>query len=214
MTSLVTGVAALRLTADAVLDLWQRDEHQAEGDRTAARAELVQSSVRVNGWYDELASSLGDRHEVPVPLARDADADDRFVDAVRHDLLSRDGNATATAVRMIWTSDHLDAAPPPAGKPGRARARGHRSQGARPAGRNPPLAPGPCLNTPVPDTPADKHAARWTRPAEISVPACGKRRARVLQRPLARAGHRPTRGGILTPLRHGSHPGDAEWPAS
>jgi hypothetical protein len=110
VTSLVTGVAALRLTADAVLDLWQRDEHQAEGDRTAARAELVQSSVRVNGWYDELASSLDDRHEVPVPLARDADAEDRFVDAVRHDLLSQDGNATATAVRMIWTNDHLDAA--------------------------------------------------------------------------------------------------------
>ena len=110
VTSLVTGVAALRLTADAVLDLWQRDEHQAEGDRTAARAELEQTSVRVNGWYDELASSLGDRHGVPVPLARDADADDRFVDAVRHDLLSQDGNATATAVRMIWTSDHLDAA--------------------------------------------------------------------------------------------------------
>jgi hypothetical protein len=29
---------------------------------------------------------------------------------VRHDLLGRDGNATATAVRMIWTGDHLDAA--------------------------------------------------------------------------------------------------------
>ena len=28
-------------------------------------------------------------HGVPVPLARDADADDRFVDAVRHDLLGR-----------------------------------------------------------------------------------------------------------------------------
>ena len=61
VTSLVTGVAALRLTADAVLDLWQRDQHQAEGDRTAASAELVQSSVRVNGWYDELAASLSDR---------------------------------------------------------------------------------------------------------------------------------------------------------
>src|SRR4029077_16432281 len=77
VTSLVTGVAALRLTADAVLDLWQRDQHQAEGDRTAAGAELVQSSVRVNGWYDELAASLSDRHEVPVPLARDEDAGDR-----------------------------------------------------------------------------------------------------------------------------------------
>ena len=68
VTSLVTGVAALRLTADAVLDLWQRDQHQAEGDRTAASAELVQRSVRVNGWYDELAASLSDLHQVPVPL--------------------------------------------------------------------------------------------------------------------------------------------------
>jgi len=106
----VTGVAALRLTADAVLDLWQRDEHQAEGDRTAASAELVRSSSRVNSWYDELAASLGDRREVPVPLPRDDDAGYRFVEAVRHDLLGQDGNATATAVRMIWTSDHLDAA--------------------------------------------------------------------------------------------------------
>jgi len=110
VTGLVTGVAALRLTADAVLDLWRRDEHQAEGDRTAASAELVRSSSRVNSWYDELAASLGDRLEVPAPLPRDDEAGDRFVQAVRHDLLGQDGNATATAVRMIWTSDHLDAA--------------------------------------------------------------------------------------------------------
>jgi Fusaric acid resistance protein-like len=110
VTSLVTGVAALRLTADAVLDLWQRDEHQAEGDRAAARAELLQTSGLVKGWYDELAASLAEHSEVPVPLTRDTAADDRFVDAVRHDLFARDGNATATAVRMIWTGDHLDAA--------------------------------------------------------------------------------------------------------
>jgi hypothetical protein len=110
VASLVTGVAALRLTADAVLDLWQRDMHQAEGDRAAASAELVQGSQRLNRWYGELAGSLSERGEVPPPLARDADAGDRFVEAVRHDLLGQDGNATATAVRMIWTSDHLDAA--------------------------------------------------------------------------------------------------------
>jgi hypothetical protein len=28
---------------------------------------------------------------------------------VRHDLRGEDGNASATAVRMIWTGDHLDA---------------------------------------------------------------------------------------------------------
>ena len=37
MTSLVTGVAALRLAADAVLDLWQRDDGESSGDRAAAR---------------------------------------------------------------------------------------------------------------------------------------------------------------------------------
>jgi hypothetical protein len=109
ITSLVTGAAAVRLAADAVLDMWQRDQHQAEGDRTAARSELLASSGLIRGWYDELATSLAERREVPVPLAHDEVADGRFVEAVRHDLLGRDGNATATAVRMIWTGDHLDA---------------------------------------------------------------------------------------------------------
>jgi uncharacterized membrane protein YccC len=109
ITSLVTGAAALRLTADAVLDLWQRDQHRAEGDRAAARAELQSTSLQIRGWYDELASSLADGHEVRGPLAHDDAAETRFVDAVRHDLLTRDGSATATAVRMIWTGDHLDA---------------------------------------------------------------------------------------------------------
>jgi uncharacterized membrane protein YccC len=109
ITSLVTGAAAVRLAGDAVLDLWQRDPRQAEGDRTAARSELLATSALVRGWYDELATSLAARHDVPAPLAHDKVADGRFVGAVRHDLLAQDGNATATAVRMIWTGDHLDA---------------------------------------------------------------------------------------------------------
>jgi hypothetical protein len=49
---------------------------------------------------------------VPEPLSRDALADDRLVGAVGHDLRDARGaaTATATAVRMIWTGDHLDAA--------------------------------------------------------------------------------------------------------
>ena len=109
VSSLVTGVAALRLTADAVLDLWLRDPHVAEGDRATARAELLGTSGRIRGWYDELAAGLADGLAVPAPLAADEGAEDRFVEAVRHDLLGRDGSATATAVRMIWTGDHLDA---------------------------------------------------------------------------------------------------------
>jgi hypothetical protein len=110
VAGLVTGVAALRLTADAVLDLWQRDQHQAEGDRVEASAELRKTSGAVKAWYDDLATSLSAREEVPIPLARDADAGDRFAEAVRHELLGRAGNASGTAIRMIWTADHLDAA--------------------------------------------------------------------------------------------------------
>jgi len=109
VTGLVTGVVSLRLAADAVLDLWRRDDGQASGDRAAAREELLSSTRRVAGWYDALASSLLETSEVPAPLARDAAADQRLVNAVRHDLSSDDGHANATAVRMIWTGDHLDA---------------------------------------------------------------------------------------------------------
>ena len=110
VTSLVNGATALRLTADAVLDLWQRDAHQAEGDRSAARAELIQTSGRIRSWYEELATSLAYRNDAPAPLAHDDESDARLADAVRHDLVDRDGNATATAVRVIWTGDHLAAA--------------------------------------------------------------------------------------------------------
>ena len=44
------------------------------------------------------------------PLPHDPVADSRLIDAVRHDLRDEDGHASATAVRMIWTADHLDAA--------------------------------------------------------------------------------------------------------
>jgi hypothetical protein len=109
VTSLVTGAAALRLTADAVLDLWQRDTHQAEGDRTVASTQLLATSDQIAGWYGQFSASLADGVAVPAPLAQDEDGDARFVEAVRHDLVDADGNANPTAVRMIWTGDHLDA---------------------------------------------------------------------------------------------------------
>jgi hypothetical protein len=55
-------------------------------------------------------ASLTGQRSVPEPLARDTAAEARLVDAVSHDLRNEDGLATATAVRMIWTGDHLDAA--------------------------------------------------------------------------------------------------------
>jgi uncharacterized membrane protein YccC len=109
VTGLVTGVAGVRLAGDAVLDLWESEDGQAPGDRAGAREELLTASERVRGWYDDLAVSLVGRDPVREPLAHDLAADDRLVTAVRSDLRLADGRASATAVRMIWTGDHLDA---------------------------------------------------------------------------------------------------------
>jgi hypothetical protein len=108
VTGLVTGVVGLRLEADAILDLWRGDDGQAGSDVAAARHEILGTAERVTGWYDGLAATMTAGGELPQPLAHDTAADGRLVQAVRHDLLGDDGRASATAVRMIWTGDHLD----------------------------------------------------------------------------------------------------------
>jgi hypothetical protein len=110
VTRLVTGVAGLRLAGDAVLDLWQRERGTSVGDRSAARRELMTTSALVRTWYEDLAASLVNGRPLRDPLHHDPLADGRLIDAVRHDLRDEDGHASATAVRMIWTADHLDAA--------------------------------------------------------------------------------------------------------
>jgi uncharacterized membrane protein YccC len=110
IASLVAGVGGLRLAADAVLDLWEREDGAAVGDRSAARGELLHSSELVKQWYEDLAASLVAGRSPRKPLPHDRVADGRLVEAVRRDLHGHDGKASATAVRMIWTGDHLDAA--------------------------------------------------------------------------------------------------------
>jgi uncharacterized membrane protein YccC len=109
VTGLLTGAAGLRLAGDAILDLWQRDD-AAGGDRAAARQELLAGTARMVDWYERFAASLTGPGEIPEPLPRNAVADGRLVDAVSRDLRREDGRASATAARMIWTGDHLDAA--------------------------------------------------------------------------------------------------------
>ncbi|HTA37283.1 MAG TPA: FUSC family protein [Solirubrobacteraceae bacterium] len=110
VTTLLSGAGGLRIAADAVLDLWQREDGSRSGDRTAARAEILSMTALVKGWYEDLAASLLSGAALRDPLDRDVAADRRLIDAVRQDLRAEDGAATATAVRMIWTGDHLDAA--------------------------------------------------------------------------------------------------------
>ena len=58
-TTLLNGVAGLRLAGDAVHDLWRSDDCMAAGDRAQAKAQLAAMVDRVAGWYDRLAASLG-----------------------------------------------------------------------------------------------------------------------------------------------------------
>jgi uncharacterized membrane protein YccC len=111
MTTLVTGIVGLRLASDAVLELWQRNggEAQVEPDRSEARLILLDTVVRLSDWYRDLAVGLGQHTAVPDPLSRNPEDDARLVDSLRRDLRDDDGHATATAVRIIWTADHLKA---------------------------------------------------------------------------------------------------------
>jgi hypothetical protein len=107
VTSLVGGVAGVRLAADAILEMWNGDG--GGGDRSAARRELLSAADQIAGWYDRFARSMARGEPVPDPLSPDRGADGRLVDTVAHDLQGTGGHATATGVRVIWTGDHLDA---------------------------------------------------------------------------------------------------------
>ena len=109
VTALLSGVAGIRLAADAVLDLWTSGD-DLPGDRTDARRELLAAADAVNGWFGELATALaGGAGQVPAPQQPDLVADGRLVDAIRQDLLDPLGHGTGTAVRVAWTGDHVDA---------------------------------------------------------------------------------------------------------
>ncbi|MER6532205.1 hypothetical protein [Streptomyces sp. NPDC001508] len=111
MTALVTGIVGLRLAADAVLGLWRRAGDPSDvADRAAARLVLLSAAGRVTGWYRDLAGCLGGPRSVPDPLPPDPDSAAGLVESVRRDLLDEHGRATDTAVRIIWTADHLSAA--------------------------------------------------------------------------------------------------------
>ncbi|MGW1563583.1 FUSC family protein [Streptomyces sp. NPDC002144] len=111
MTTLVTGVVGLRLAADAVLGLWQRAGEQPDGtDRVDARLVLMGTADHVSVWYRNLATGLDRGTAVPDPMPPDPAAEARLVTSLRRDLSDEDGKATDTAVRIIWTADHLDVA--------------------------------------------------------------------------------------------------------
>lgn len=111
MTTLVTGVVGLRLAADAVISLWrQAGDARLDADGAQARIELLGAADRVTEWYRRLADGLDRGETIPGPVQRNPRAVARLVESVRRDLADEDGQATANAVRIIWTGDHVDAA--------------------------------------------------------------------------------------------------------
>ncbi|MFI5611984.1 FUSC family protein [Amycolatopsis sp. NPDC051903] len=110
VAALITAVAVLRLTAEAVLDLWRRDTGGPSGDRTAARTEVLAASDELARWYEAAARTLTGSAALPAVVSRDPAADARLLTAVHRDLAGDDHEGTAAAVKMIWTADHLDAA--------------------------------------------------------------------------------------------------------
>ncbi|MBW8804073.1 MAG: FUSC family protein [Catenulisporales bacterium] len=110
-TTLVTGVVGLRLAADSVVALWQNaGKCKAMADQSAAHNAILEAADNVVGWYRSLADSLGSHGPIPTPVESRPESAARLVDSVRTDLVDQDGQATATAVRVIWTGDHVDVA--------------------------------------------------------------------------------------------------------
>ncbi|SOF02294.1 hypothetical protein SAMN05446589_9421 [Streptomyces sp. OV198] len=75
-----------------------------------ARLVILSAAGRVSRWYGDLADGLIRAAAVPDPLPRNPVAEDRLVESLRRDLTDERGQATATAVRIIWTADHIDTA--------------------------------------------------------------------------------------------------------
>ncbi|MEU0093511.1 FUSC family protein [Kribbella sp. NPDC006257] len=109
VTTLVSGVAVLRITGDAILELWNSGDRNPAGDRTAARTELLETAGALVEWYQQTAVALASAGTLPAQVLRDSDGEERLLTAVRQDLTDDDGRWTGTAVRMLWTADHLDA---------------------------------------------------------------------------------------------------------
>lgn len=105
VSATVTGVAGVRLAADAILELW-RGEAPARSDHASTRQALLDPMERLERWYAELAEQLVALGPLPEPDQADPTASDELAAAVRDDL---DGpeDAMATAVRIIWTADYL-----------------------------------------------------------------------------------------------------------
>jgi uncharacterized membrane protein YccC len=106
ITTLVTGVTILRLSADAVIDLGVHDHEDDESGRVA-RDRLDDLAASVETWYDDFADRFESTATFGGWSAQDI-ADDEVAEAVHDELVRSDQTNLAPAVRILWTADHLN----------------------------------------------------------------------------------------------------------
>jgi uncharacterized membrane protein YccC len=112
VASLLTGVAGLRLTAEAVSDLWA-GAGLTRIDTPRAQLELIVTTERVTNWFAAMAQAMTGAGTVPRAFPQDGASASRLVEALSQDLESAsapDASVKAQTVRLGWTSDHVDAA--------------------------------------------------------------------------------------------------------
>jgi uncharacterized membrane protein YccC len=109
VTRLVSRSTALRLASVAILDLWREGGVYISGPDQDAQDQLRRAGFAISGWYREYADALLRQDgSAPAAQGRDIVAGQAWLTTLRRDL--DDEFTSETAVRMMWTSDHLDAA--------------------------------------------------------------------------------------------------------
>ncbi|MER5519772.1 FUSC family protein [Streptomyces sp. NPDC002763] len=110
MTTMVNGVARLRLLANALQELWRRaGEARLNTDGGRARLELTRAAEGVAASYRVLAAGIERHSSTAVPVNGGPVGDRRLVESVYRELL-RAGDMQANTARMVWTSEYLEAA--------------------------------------------------------------------------------------------------------
>ena len=112
VASLMTGVAGLRLTAQAVSDLWSGTEPTRTGF-PRAQLEVIVATERVTNWFAAMAQAMTGSGVVPRALTKDGATSQRLVEALGGDLAAAEASHASVrghTVRLVWTSDHVDSA--------------------------------------------------------------------------------------------------------
>ena len=104
VTTLVTGVTLLQLSADAINDLWDRDSKDANW--LEARQHITDIAESVAAWYDRFAGRFEDATAIAESPPVEA-SDGQVVAAVRNSLMRSDNPDLAGALTILWIADHL-----------------------------------------------------------------------------------------------------------